>query len=459
MTCLKNVDSMSEISTTKKEDIEGFITDWMTETKVPGLSIGIVKDQNIIYSDGFGSKDLKNNSPATAETMYGIGSCTKSFTALAILQMVEKNKLDLNDHIQDHLPIKWEKNISVHHLLTHSSSMPSLGIAEALIDRLIEMDERGVPMGDWGDFYIHLNQAEKEMTNKLGEDFFYFNSGYDLLGLLIEEINGVKYAKYVQENILNPLEMDRSTFKYETNDNFMKPYFIREEGPESTPYPDGEIGYASGGLISNVLELCNYLKMNMDEGVFNGKKIIDKELLRKAHTGFIESRIGEYGYGWAVNDFLGEELIGHGGSIGVASGYIGFMDDLGVAILSNTSPSFSMEEIGKAILAIMRGKEALKLPFFARKEKMDMLTGEYRSYKGIKRAEIEIDCGLLKLTFKERLEENSLILIPSSKHLKDHEFYYLDGRGNKNTVKFDVKSENEIDLYIDRWRLHKNRSF
>jgi len=444
-----------KISKNKKEKLEGFITDWMNEIKVPGLSLSIIKDQQMVYSSGFGSRDLKGNLPATSETLYGIGSCTKSFTGLAILQLVAEGRLNLDDQITNYLPIEWDKEVTIHHLLTHSSGMPSLGVAEAMIDRLIEMDERGLPMGGWDDFYTHLNGAKDEITTQSEDTFFYFNSGYELLGLIIEKITGMEYSEYIHENILEPLDMKHSTFEHKDEEGYMTPYFIREDKPERTPYPNDEIGYASGGLLSSAKELANYVMMNMNGGEFKGNQIIDEELLEKAHTGYVESEIGKYGYGWAVNDFLGEKLVGHGGSIAVASGYIGFMGDLGVALVANTSPSFSMEEIGKAVLAIMKGKEAKELPFFVRKNKMDKLAGNYESYRGIKEVEIEKEYGLLKLTFKERLESQKLILIPEQKTIDDYRFYYLDGNGEKNIVRFDMDENGDIDLYIGRWRLHK----
>ncbi len=444
-----------DISKNKKEKLENFISDWMTEIKVPGLSLSIVKNSDIVYANGFGAKNLKNNLPATAETLYGIGSCTKSFTALAILQLVDRDLLSLNDPIENYLPIEWNKKVTIHHLLTHSSGMPSLGVAEAMIDRMIEMDERGLPMGDWDDFYTHLNGAKDEITDQPQDTFFYFNSGYELLGLIIEKITGKEYSEYVQSNILKPLRMKNSTFEYKDEEEYMTPYFIRDGKPERTPYPDDEIGYASGGLMSSAIELANYVMMNMNCGEFQGDRIIDEKLMEKAHRGYIDSEIGKYGYGWAVDELSDEKLIGHGGSIGVASGYIGFMDDLGVALVANTSPSFSMGEIGKAVLAIMRGREARDLPFFARKNKMESVTGNYESYRGIKEVEIEKEYGLLKLTFKERLESQKLILIPENKAIDDFKFYYLDGNGKKNTVKFDIGKDGIIDLYIGRWRLHK----
>lgn len=444
-----------ELDIERRRKIDQFLTDWMNENKTPGMSVAVIEDRDVVYSRGLGSRDLVKDLPATPNTLYGIGSCSKSFTALSILQLVEKGDLSLDSSIQDFLPLDWKKDVTVHELLTHSCGMPSLAVAETLIDRLIGMDERGAPLGGWDDFYIHLNGAGEEMVEKK-EKFFYFNSGYDLLGRLVEDMSGMNYSRYVEKNILDPLEMKRSTFEYkDEGEDFMTPYFIRDGEPKECSYPNSELGYASGGLLSCVDELANYVKMNMNRGSYGGQHMIDEGLLEKAHTGYVESEIGMYGYGWAVNDFLDEKLIGHGGSIAVASAYLGFDEDHGVALACNTSPSYSMEEIGKGVLAVMKGKDPEKLPFFARKEKMKKLSGEYESYRGLKKAEIDIEGGLLRLKFKERLEEQKVMLIPKKRTIEDNEFYYIAGDGEKNDVMFDVMDKDEIDLYIGRWRLHK----
>ncbi len=436
--------------------IEDFVSEWMSENKVPGLSVSIVEGDKKIYSKGFGSKNLKKNLPATPDTLYGMASVTKSFTGLAILKLVEKDQLSLDDPITDYVPIKWDNDVTVHDLLTHSSGMPSLGVSEALIDRLTEMGERGLPLSDIDDFYIHLNSAKKEIAAEPGQEFFYFNSGYALLGQIIKEVTGTPYPEFVEKEIFEPLDMERSRFDYDKDEgDIITPYFMGEDGPEETPYPLREIGHPGGGLLSSVNELSNYLIMNMNQGEFNGEQIIDRELLKKAHEPHIKRETGDYGYGWAVKDFEAEKFIGHSGSIAVSGGFIGFIDDLGVAVASNTIPGSSFEEVAKWIMRTLRGEDGDDLPYFSRKKKMDKLTGTYESYRGIKKMEIEKESALLKLTVKERLESQKVILIPKTKKIDDNRFYYLDGNGEKNEVRFDVKDDEEIDLYIGRWRLHK----
>lgn len=107
---------------------EGWIADTMMRDHVPGLSLAVVKDGKVVYARGFGARRFKDNAPATPNTLYGVGSCTKSFTALAIMQLVEQGKLNMHDPVKKYLPEfrvgKDENPITLHHLLTHSSGMP-----------------------------------------------------------------------------------------------------------------------------------------------------------------------------------------------------------------------------------------------------------------------------------------------------------------------------------------------
>ncbi len=450
------VDKKVELSPEMEEEIEDFSTKWMSENKVPGMSISIVKNGEKIYSRGFGARDLKENLPATPNTLYGMASVTKSFTGLAILKLVERGEIELNDYITDYVPTKWDNDVTIHHLLTHSSGMPSLGVSEALIDRLIQMDERGLALSDLEDFYTHLNSAKDEIASEPGDEFFYFNSGYALLGQIIEKVSGKSYPQFIEEEIFEPLDMKRSRFDYDDEaEDIMTPYFMGEDGPEETPYPLREIGHPGGGLLSSADDLANYLIMQTNKGEFDDEQLVDKDLLEKAHAPHIKRETGDYGFGWAVKEFEGEKFVGHGGSIAVSGGFIGFVDEIGVAVCANTIPGSSYEEVAKRIIKTVKGEDGSDLTYFKRNERMDRLTGTYKSYRGIKEMEIEKEFGLLKLTVKERLESTKLILIPEKKDVDDLRFYYLDGNGEKNSVRFEVEEDGDIDLFIGRWRLHK----
>lgn len=448
---------IDELRSEKRERLEDFISDQIADNNIPGMSIAIVEDDQVKYAKGFGARDLEDNLPATKDTLYGVASITKSFTAAAVMKLVEDGKLELNDTVSKYLPVKWGDDVTIHNLLTHSSGMPSLGFSEALIDRLIDMDERGISLSSLDDFYIHLNSAENEIADEPGQRFFYFNSGYALLGQIIKEVTGMKHSEFVKENILKPLNMKRSRFAYQKEGDIMTPYFMEEDQPKSTPYPLREIGHPGGGLLSSVSELANYLITNMNDGEFDGKQILKPSSLEQIHSRHINREVGDYGYGWGIDGFKGKELIGHSGSIAVSGGYIGFTDKYGIAVASNSIPSVSLAEIGKWILSLMMGKEPDENTYFKRKERMEKITGEYESYRGIKIAAVEKESGLLKLKFKERLEKDTVILIPKSKDIDDYEFYYLGADGEKYDVEFEVEDSCDIDLYIGRWRLHKTK--
>ena len=107
----------------KVMELEKFIMEKMSENRMPGISIALIKDCEVVYSRGFGFRNLKNGAPATPRTVYGIGSITKSFTALAIMQLVEKGLISLDDPVEKYLPIKlrpFGEPVKIHHLLTHS---------------------------------------------------------------------------------------------------------------------------------------------------------------------------------------------------------------------------------------------------------------------------------------------------------------------------------------------------
>ena len=156
--------------------IEKFILEKISETRIPGLSIAVVKDNEIIYKNGFGYRDLKRAEPTTPRTLFGIGSVTKSFTALAILKLVEEDKISLDDSIEQYVPLKirpFGEEITIHHLLTHSSGIPALAYAEAFIRSFLGIDHCWLPICKPEDVITFMSDAQEWVEAKPGEKFFY----------------------------------------------------------------------------------------------------------------------------------------------------------------------------------------------------------------------------------------------------------------------------------------------
>ncbi|MDY6818519.1 MAG: serine hydrolase [Halobacteriales archaeon] len=464
--------TVNELPAGPADELHAFLTEWLSEDRIPGVSLAIVDGNDVVYADGHGARDLASNAPATAETLYGMGSCTKSFTALAIMQLAEAGQLDVTDPVTDHVPyldaVEGDP-VTIHQLLTHTSGMPSDGKAIVLISRLMGGDPIEVPLSDHDDFRAYVRGAAPDRVTDEEERFFYYNSGYTILGEIISEVSGQSYTEYVQDHILDPLGMERSTFSEadftETTDR-MTPY-TREDGKSvAAEFPFGDFLYGAGGLLSCVSELTAYLQLNMHGGDYDGHSLLDGEHLDRMHQAHatryqrLDGSTYRYGYGWGVEDFLDDVLVGHSGSVGVSTGYLGFLKDrdLGVAIGCNTTHEYALAEIGKAALAIVEGHDpAERVPLFGLREKLATVTGEYSSYRDLQGATVEQDGGTLQLTMHSDLREQQLPLFPETADPTDYRFYTVTVAGDRTPVTFDVTDGRATDLYIDRWRLRREQ--
>lgn len=454
---------MASLDAATVHRLEEFLGDWLTDANVPGASIAVVRDGEPVYSAGFGSRELTKNAPARAETRYGVASCTKSFTALSMQLLAERGELALEDPLSDHLDgIRIEGAdgpIRLHDLLTHSSGLPSLGTSTVLLYRLTGVKEYGVPLGDREDFHRHLNGAVDEVAGPRGERFMYCNSGYNLLGEVVEAVSGRPFEQFVAEEILDPLGMERSGMDpaaLEDGDG-MTPHALKDGDAEATPFPYRPVSLPAGGLIAPVTELTNYLRMQQNGGVFEGERLIAEEALAEAHAGHMQRADSEYGYGWQREQALGRTLVGHGGSLGVSSSYMGFTEDgeWALAMAANTLPSPSPPTVAKGVLAVLLGEEPTEaVPFFARRARFEELTGEYEAYRGITTATVEQEAGALKLTSEGALGDQELTLLPKNPENPGEAFEIPTMEGARKTATFE-SHEDHVDLYYDRNRLHK----
>jgi CubicO group peptidase (beta-lactamase class C family) len=458
-----------------EEKFEGLIADSMMRDHVPGLSLAVVKDGKVVYARGFGARNLKASLQATPDTLYGIGSCVKSFTALAVMQLQEQGKLNVNDPVRKYLPEfkigKEESPIRIHHLLSHSSGIPHLGLADVEINRFLEGDEKWVPLTSFDDVMAFANGAKDEVAAEPGTRYFYLNEGYTLLGRIVEKVSNIRYEDCIRERILKPLKMSRSAFP---NENLEKDadvatsYFVqrKENTFVATPsvFPLDRLAYAAGGLVSSVMELANYMITYMGEGVFEGTRILGSALLKEMYKPHIDTGYSTffgkrwYGYGWGMDEnFFGHECVGHGGSTVVSNADLSFVPDLnmGVAVASNNGMADSVYMIAPVVLALLMGEDPMKeIPIFEIERKMGMLAGGYESYKGIAKISVVRKGGILFVESKEKLSEQSLALIPESDRLESLKFYLLAG-GMRMPAEFVVDSSGKIDLYIEGNRFHK----
>jgi CubicO group peptidase (beta-lactamase class C family) len=443
--------------------VETFIDDCIVDDELPGLSLSIVDTEGVRYTNGFGARTLSTNAPMTADTLYGIGSCTKSFTALAILQLVERGEIELDDPVNEYLSIYEDapgNPITIHELLCHASGMPSDATAVALITRYVTGKSKPTPLSSADDFERHVRSSLDTRAVDREDPFFYYNSGYTVLGEIIETVSGQPYRKYLREKVLEPLGMHRSTFSKETFDtaeDAMTGYY-REDGElVEGAFPHDDVIDAPGGLISSVNEMARYLRMQMNGGTLDGTRLVDEESVATMHDTYTtrETRLDgttqEYGYGWMIQDFLGDRLVEHGGTITVSTGYVGFLEDagIGVAIGCNTASDIHPMFVGPAVLAILSGEEPTAVPFFALREKLQRIAGSYESHRSLVEAEVEPDGGTATLSMLDQ----EFSLHPTSTDPQDLQFETVTAAGADTPVEFSPNEDGNLDLYFQRWRL------
>lgn len=179
----------------------------MKSYELPGLVIGIVKDNELVYSKGFGVKNLMTRDPVTAKSLFHMASVSKPFSATAIMQFVEQGKVKLGDPVVKYLPYfkindERHKEITISQMLSHISGMPYV------FD--YEWDK---PEYDDGAAERYVRSlADKELIAAPGETFAYSNMAFEVLGDLIAKVSGMSFEDYVKTNILDPLDMKESTF-------------------------------------------------------------------------------------------------------------------------------------------------------------------------------------------------------------------------------------------------------
>lgn len=444
--------------------IEDLIYEWLADTGAPGASVAIVDRSEEIYARGFGSRRLETNDPATPDTLYGFASVTKSFTALAVLQQVGEGRIELADPIADHTDADFDgvEDVTIHELLTHTSGVPSLGTSAVLIARQGGLGEAGLPIGDEEDLLHLVDGVGDERDDESIGRFLYNNTAYILLSHAVESASGDGFTEYVEREIFEPLGMERSTFDaeaYGEDPDHATPYRSTDDGFEATEFPARELSYGPGGLIASPRELGRYLRCNLAGGSFEGERLIDESLLSRAHEPHVEPlpRYGDgYGYGWSIREVAGTRVVGHGGSLLTSSAAVGFLpeDGFGIAIGCAGQPELHPTEILEGIVAALQGEPpASAVPTLAYRDRVERFTGTYESYRGVATASVEDSGGYLSVEMATGPIDDEYVLVPEDPTLESTRFRAI-APGRSTPVEF-VETDDGIDLFLDRYRLHK----
>lgn len=307
-------------------------------------SILVAQHGHIILDKGYGYANLEWRIPNTTTTKFRIASLTKQFTAVAILLLEEQGKLKISDFTNKYMPdapSAWDK-VTLFHLLNHTSGIPSY-----------------TSFLDFAAFTTSTKTPEQQIEffrNKLlnfqpGSNFEYNNSGYVLLGYLIEKISGQSYADFVVNNIFKPLDMDNSG--YDSHSKIIlhraSGYMVSPNGLCNADYLDMSIPYSAGSLYSTTQDLLLW-----EQGLFGGK-IVSPASLKK----MIEPFKNDYGFGVRIHSLDGHKSITHaGGTSGFNTKLIYSPDDkLTVIVLANLNAlGYVAQDLALKMVALAHGK-------------------------------------------------------------------------------------------------------
>jgi CubicO group peptidase (beta-lactamase class C family) len=298
----------------------------------PGIAVLVARDGKVLFKKGFGIADLSHNVPVTTTTKFRIGSVTKQFTAAAILKLQEEGRLNVNDKLSKFIPdYPRGDEVTIHHLLTHTSGIKSFtskpdfmatATAPATVDQMIASFK-----SDPFDF-------------NPGEKFSYNNSGYFLLGHIIEKVSGKSYGDYLRDAFFEPLGMHDTGVHSSTAVLQHEATGYNYQGGKTAKALDWDMSRAgaAGNLYSTVEDL-----MRWNEGIFGGK-VLSEESLKAAFTP-VKLSSGEepmmsYGYGWMMGERRGLKTISHGGGLdGWLTMLTRFVDeDLTIVVFHNAMP-------------------------------------------------------------------------------------------------------------------------
>jgi len=276
---------------------------FLTERESFTGAVLVARNGEVILSQGYGLADRDKNLPNTPQTKYRLGSITKQFTAMAILMLQIQEKLQVQDLICRYIPEcppAWQ-DITVHHLLTHTSGIPDF------TDFPDYETTRAIPSSP---LQTIARFRDTPLDFQPGEQWSYSNSGYILLGYIIEQASGQSYEAFLQQNIFEPLQMKNTG--YDHNDGSLATgYTGFYDHWEKSDYLDMTIPYAAGGLYSTIEDLYRW------DQVLYTEQLIPRDLLDLMFTPQASTPIRSlsYGYGWFVGEMSNHQVVSHGDGI------------------------------------------------------------------------------------------------------------------------------------------------
>ena len=349
------------------EAIKGILRETCHFWHAPGIAAAIVRDDKLVYLDGYGVRELGRQQPVTADTLFAIGSCTKAFTATALAILVEEGKADWDDSVRKHLP--WfrlddplaDRDVRLCDLLCHR-----IGLASH------DMLWYGAP---WSIKESVRRMAFLERSTSFRSTYEYNNLAYLAAGLAIETLAKKPWHLFVQERLFKPLQMKNAVFTSgdaEKAADHASPHGHDASGEVTVIpwYRDDKQIRASGSIKASVRDLSQWLRLQLADGKIDGKQVISAGALEETHTPRIPVPLSvaqrvagatqaSYALGWHISEYRGHAIHEHGGAVAGFRARVVLVPrkKLGLVVLTNLEDMEIVLAAGNNLLDYLLGLE------------------------------------------------------------------------------------------------------
>ena len=328
------------------DSLDAYVEKARAEWNIPGVAVAVVKDDKIIYAKGFGVRELGKPGKVDADTVFAIGSASKAFTGAALAMLVDDKKIQWDGAVHDYMP-GFElydpyatRNATVRDLLSHRTGFIS-GSGWMWTGSGFDRNE-----------IIRRLRFQKESLG-FRNRYAYANEMITAAGEIVPAVTGTSWDDFVKARLFAPLGMTRSftsiTALKALND-VASPHGTVDGKVVPFPYRNIDNVGGAGAINSTVRDLAQWVRLQLGEGVYDGKRLIGQASINETRTGQMVPRGGggippakfsEYGFGWTVNEFRGRKVVQHGGAVDGMGSIVAFIPEerLGMVVLSNYYPS------------------------------------------------------------------------------------------------------------------------
>lgn len=338
---------MSKIGTPVMTSLQTTVEKMMKDLKVPGTAIAVIKDGEVIISEGFGYRNIETKEAVTPSTRFAIGSSTKAFGTLSLSLLAQQKKFDWDTPVQSYI-----SNFSL------SDNLANLQVT----GRDLASHRTGVSRHEalwYGSSLTRKDIVEKikhlSLDAPFRTAFLYNNLMYATISYIVENITNQTWEQYATEHILEPLNMSYTNFSVidsqNTND-YALPYIENDGEIKEVPFRNIDTVGAAGCINSTIEDMANWVLLHLNQGKFGDHELISPELLQQMYTphnsipdqpvlSLPESPLNSYGLGWFISAYRGYKMIHHGGNIDGFSALVSFIpkENIGLVILTNAGGS------------------------------------------------------------------------------------------------------------------------